>query len=153
MYSKQDRNRTIIIITSGFEEESTVICLKQFRLAGLDVKLVGLTARPVVGAHGLVVRPDCSLGELGGDLQTNLLIIPGYEKNAEKLLADPRFHRLFQATIANGGHVGIMHSAEIAFDHAGLKDMLSAPQCLRQGKMDVITFSRDLAETVYSVRS
>lgn len=149
MTSKQDRNRTIILITSGFEEESTVICLKQFRLAGLEIKLVGLTARPVVGAHGLVVRPDFSLEELEGLREPGLMIIPGHEKSAEKLLADPRFHRLFQATVENDGHVGIMRTAETAFGQAGLAEILSTPQCLRQGKMDARTFCQDLADAMY----
>lgn len=149
MKSQHIRKRTIIIITSGFEEESTIICLKRFRSAGLNVKLVGLTAQPAVGAHGLVVRPDCSLEELDGERELGLMIIPGYEKSVEKLLADPRFHRLFQATLANDGRVGIMRSAEIAFGHAGLTEMLSTPQCLRQGALDANTFSQGLADVMY----
>jgi putative intracellular protease/amidase len=145
MNTTQKKSRTIIIIASGFEEESTVICLKRFRSAGLNVKLVGLTARPVIGAHGLVVRPDCSLEELDGDRVLELMIVPGNEKSAEVLLADPRFHRLFRVTVANLGHIGIMRSAETAFGRAGLTEILSTPRCLRQGNMDVNTFSRKLA--------
>jgi hypothetical protein len=149
MNSRQQQNRSVIIVASGFEEESTVICLKRFRSAGLNVELVGLTARPVVGAHGLVVWPDCSLEELEGEPEPKLVIIPNYEESVEKLLADPRFHRLFQATIANEGHVGIMRSAEIAFGHAGLTELLSAPHCLRQGNIDALTFCQGLAEVIY----
>ena len=148
MNTWQKQNRTIILITSGFEEESTIICLKSLRSAGLHVKLVGLTARPVVGAHGLVVRPDCSLEQLNRENEPQLLIIPGCEKSVEKLLADPRFHRLCQATIAKDGQIGIMRSAETAFGHAGLTDILSVPQCLRQGTMDNYTFSQGLADTM-----
>lgn len=148
MKNHQKQHNTIIMITSGFEEESTVICLKRLRRAGLRVKLVGLTARPVVGAHGLIVRPDCSLGELEEESDPRLMVIPGYEESAEKLLADPRFHRLYQATAANEGHVGILRAAESAFGRAGLPEMLSAPHCLRQGTMDTTTFSQSLADAV-----
>ena len=147
MSKRRKQENTIITITSGFEEESTIICLKRLRRAGLNVKLVGLTARPVVGAHGLIVRPDCSLEELEGQSNPQLMIIPGYEESAEKLLADPRFHRLFHATAANDGHVGIMREAESAFGRAGLAEMLSAPHCLRQGMMmDVTNFTQSLAD-------
>ena len=146
MNNRRKQENTIIMITSGFEEESTVICLKRLRKAGLNVKLVGLTARPVVGAYGLIVRPDCSLGELEGQIDPQLMVIPGHEESAEKLLADPRFHRLFQATATNDGHVGIMREAESAFGRAGLPEMLSAPHCLRQGTMDATAFTQSLAD-------
>lgn len=148
MDKRHKHDKSIIIITSGFEEESTVVCLKRFRSAGLNVKLVGLTARPVVGAHGLVVRPDCSLEQLDDNGEPRLIVIPGYEKSVEKLLADPRFHRLFEATVANDGRIGIMRTAEAAFGQAGLIDLLAAPHCLRQGTMDAVSFSRDLAAAV-----
>jgi len=146
MYKRRKQSRTIIMITSGFEEESTIICLKRLRRAGLNVKLVGLTTHHVVGAHGLTVRPDCSIGDLEGKNDPQLMVIPGYEESAEKLLADPRFHRLFQATAANKGYIGIMRAAETAFGRAGLPDMLSDSHCLRQGKVDTTTFSQSLAD-------
>jgi len=151
MNKRRKQDNTVIMITSGFEEESTVTCLKRLRKAGLNVKLVGLTARPVVGAHGLIVRPDCSLEELDGESDPRLMVIPGHRESAEKLLADPRFHRLFQATAANDGHIGIMRTAEAAFGRAGLPEMLSGPQCLRQGSMDTSTFSQRLADATYPV--
>lgn len=146
MTKRKKQGRSLILITSGFEEESTIICLKRLRRAGLNVKLIGLTAHPVVGAHGLVVRPDCSIGDLEGKNDPQLMVIPGNEESAEKLLADPRFHRLFQATAANEGHIGIMRAAEPAFGRAGLPEMLSDPHCLRQGTTDTTAFSQSLLD-------
>lgn len=151
MNKRKKQSRNLIMITTGFEEESTIICLRRLRQAGLNVKLVGLTARHVIGACGLVVRPDCSISDLEGKNDPQLMVIPGYEESAEKLLADPRFHRLFQATVANDGYIGIMRAAETAFGRAGLPEMLSGPHCLRQGSTDTITFSQSLADATKPV--
>jgi putative intracellular protease/amidase len=150
MNKRWKKDQTIIMITSGFEEESTVICLKQLRRAGLKVKLVALTAGMITGIHGLTVRPDCSLGELSVEGRLRLMIIPGCQESTEMLLTDPRFHRLFTALAANKGRVAVMRTAENAFGRAGLPEMLAEPHCVRQGNEGEESFIQCLIDDMLS---
>jgi hypothetical protein len=126
---------TIILITTGFEEDVTAICLKGLRHAGLKVNLVGLTPHLITGTYGLTVRPDCSIGDVDPG-RPQLVVIPGSPESAETLLADPRFHRLFGATTANGGQVIVMRAAESAFLRTGLGDLLIDPRVVVQGERE-----------------
>ena len=143
-YRKQ--RRTIILIASGFDEDSTVICLKYLRQAGLPVKLVGLTAGSITGEHGLIVRPDCSLESLDQEDKPYLIVVPGKVESTKSILADPRFHKMIQSLARQHGSLAIMRSAEAAFGQAGWPGLLSRPYVLRQGKLDTVRFARCLVE-------
>jgi len=138
----------LILITSGFEEESTVLSLKHLRQQGLKVDLVGLTAHSVTGAYGINVKPDYSLGSLEKENKPRLVVIPGGRKNAETLLADPRIHRLVAAATADGGYLAVLRSAEPAFVHTGMEQLLSAPNVVIQSALDIDTFIGQLVEFI-----
>jgi hypothetical protein len=149
---KQHRqDNTIILITSGFEEESTVFCLKQLRQQGLKVDLVGLTAHSVTGAYGIKVKPDYSLGSLENEYRPRLVVIPGGRKSAETLLADPRIHRLVAAATADRGYLAVLRSAEPAFVYTGMEKFLSGPNVVIQSALDIDTFISQLVAFITRV--
>lgn len=143
-YPKQ--RSTIILITSGFDEDATVICLKRLRQAGVPVKLVGLTRGTVTGEHGLTVRPDLSLESLSQEEESYLIVVPGKTESAKSILADPRFHKMIQALPQQDGLLAIMRSAEAAFIRSGWPGLLSQPYVLLQGKSETARFAGRLVE-------
>ena len=144
--SYRRQRSTIILITTGFDEDSTVICLKYLRQAGVPVKLVGLTAGSITGEHGLIVRPDCSLESLDQEDEPYLIVVPGKVESTKSILADPRFHKMIQSLPQQHGLLAIMRSAESAFGQAGWPGLLSRPFVLRQGKLETSRFADRLVE-------
>lgn len=134
----------LVLISSGFEEESTIICVKQLRSLGADAKLVGLTAGLMVGARGLTVRPDIALAGLEPKEEYQLIVVPGCTQSTRSLLADPRVHQLFSTTATGSGLVAVMRSAEEAFVQAGLLDSLAEPAVMFQGVQDTAEFIEEL---------
>jgi putative intracellular protease/amidase len=138
------QHTTLILTSSGFDEESTIKCIKQLRGSGLEAKLVGLRAGLLVGAHGLTVRPDITLGGLDTQRGYRLIVVPGSAQSARSLLADPRVHRLFTVTTKAGGWVAVMNTAEEAFVQAGLLDLLAEDSVMVQGGQDTADFINKL---------
>ena len=142
----QIQNSTLILISSGFEEESTITCIKQLRGSGVKVKLVGLTAGLLVGTHGVTVRPDITLAGLETQKGYQLIIVPGSTQSTRSMLADPRVHRLFTATTKAGGRVAVMGAAEEAFVQAGLLELLADSSVMVQGGQDTAAFINQLVQ-------
>jgi len=113
-------HKALILLAPDFREGTIVYCLERLRQAGVAVSLVGLSARMVKGLHGMVVRPDFSLGELISKMDTQssgcadhpLIIIPGGNACISALFADPRVHQLIQSALQKEGLVAAMPEAE-----------------------------------------
>ena len=138
------QDTTIILINSGFEEESTITWLKRLRGLGLEAKLVGLTAGLLQGLNGLIVRPDMTLDGLETQKGCRLIVLPGSTESTRSMLADPRVHQLFAATTGAGGQVAVMGDAEEAFVQAGLLDFLADSAVKVQGGQDTAAFVNHL---------
>lgn len=121
--------QNVILITTGFEELSTIYFLDQLRNSGRNAKLVGARSGLINGARGLTVQPDETLGDLPLERHLELLIIPDHVTSIEALLADPRLHRLIQSNVANGGRLAILPTIESAMGKAGFLDIIGAPYC------------------------
>ena len=138
------QHTALILISSGFDEESIVACLKKLRGSGLEAKLVGQTAGLLVGGHGLTVRPDMTLGSLESQKGYRLVVLPGSAQSTRPMLADPRVHQLFSETTRAGGQVAVMGTAEAAFVQAGLLDFLTGAGVVVQGGLDTTYFVNQL---------
>lgn len=134
------QHTALVLISSGFEEESTIACIKQLRNSGLAAKLVGLTAGLMVGAHGLTIRPDITLADLETQAGYRLIVVPGCTQSTRSLLTDPRVHQLFATTTSAGGQIAVMNTAEAAFVQAGLLELLAEDNVLVQGGQDTAGF-------------
>lgn len=109
MTQKQARlSPILILVASQFDEEFVVRCVCQMRQKHIEVLLVGLYAGPVIGMHGVWLRPDCSLADIEampGYQPAPLLIMPGPQDTTMKLLFNPRVHELIEATLREKGVV------------------------------------------------
>lgn len=80
-----------------FEEAVAAIFVTELRAAGLCVKVVGLTGRATAGAHGLLLTPDLSLGQIPRLAQRALaVIIPCPLDRLLCYATDPRLGQFLQ---------------------------------------------------------
>lgn len=136
--------KVLILIAPGFEERGVVYVLATLREATLPVALVSLSAGLVTGLHGLTVRPDYTMEQVVPDLPGRLVIVPDGQQCVSALLADPRVHRLFEATIRDRGHVATMLVAGQELARAGIPANGSAGRFLNQGDQSVADFTNNL---------
>lgn len=147
MSDKLNQNLPILILlASGFEEETAVSCMSHLRSAGLPVSLVGLSSGTVRGLHGLTIQPDQTLTELPKDKSAKMIIVPGNGQCTNALLMSPRFHQLIANTIDNQGYVVTGNSAENALKNAGIPQRTPAPQYIIQGNKEVCDFADELVD-------
>lgn len=99
--SKTHRAQAILLLADGFDEAGVGVILTALRQEGLAVSLVGLRARRLNGAHGLVVVPDLSLDRLlEGTAPISALILPGGANHLARLRVDPRVGLLLKRSVA-----------------------------------------------------
>jgi hypothetical protein len=94
-------------LADGFEEEAVVI-LGLLRQAGLHVKSVGLTSRPIGSTHGIGFIPDLVLTDLDCSVRlasVQAIILPNNASSLDKLATDPRVHRLLRQVAAQRGQI------------------------------------------------
>lgn len=90
----------IFLLADGFDELSVVVSLTHLRQAGLAVHLIGLRAKRVRGASGLIVVPDTSLDRfLAAPASILALVLPGGAGHLTRLRMDPRVVTLLQLGI------------------------------------------------------
>jgi putative intracellular protease/amidase len=134
-------NRVVIILAHGFAEGETIWCLDRLREAGLPVSLVSLSAGLLNGQHGLAVRPDYSLDQLPlAAGPPRLVIAPGGRQCITSLLADPRVHQLFDATLNNKGFVAGMGTAEPLLNQIVFSTSPHAAHFVPQGALAIDDF-------------
>ena len=98
--SRSGQTQVILLLADGFDEAAVSIILATLRQAGLAVSLVGLRAKRVSGAHGMVIVPNISLdGLLENSGPILALILPAGAAHLARLRLDPRVSHLLQRSI------------------------------------------------------
>lgn len=149
-------NKVYILIAPGFDEETVVECLCQIRQAGTAVTLAGTPAHWITGAAGLAVQPDCSLDVWQQAVMGNgrcLVVIPGGQSCATRLLSDARVYQGLQATLGQGGSIAILSRAILpVLSDMGLLGATAVGQFLVPGDEDTAVFIRDLVHFTVAAR-
>ena len=131
-----------LYIAEGFEEVELVTVADVLRRAGIEVRLVALDARlEVAGAHGVVIRADCSFAE-ATDL-ADAIVLPGGGPGTQRLLSCSALHARLRAHLQAGCRVAAICAAPMVLAKAGVLQGRRAccyPGCeeaLRQGAAEV----------------
>lgn len=115
----------LLLVAAQCDEAFVVRCACQMRQHGFSVVLVGLYEGPVVGEHGVWLRPDQSLAEMETvDFQVPpLLILPGPQKCTLQLLFNPRVHELIERVLQGGGWVtAVSQQIKDLLSRSGLRE-------------------------------
>jgi len=94
----------LLLLTEGFSEAQATLYISELREAGLPVKTVGLTRRPVRSEHGVEIVPDLSVDQvIRTPPRVRLLILPRGESGMSIWRADPRMRGLLELVQEQGG--------------------------------------------------
>ena len=99
----------VVILADGFEEIEAVTQIDVLRRAGVDVTVVGLTAGPVTGAHGVELGTDATLADLG--FEPDVVVLPGGMPGSENLGNDPDVVELLRKQHAAGRKIAAICAA------------------------------------------
>lgn len=147
----QSTSRKIaILLTTDFEEGSTIYCLARLREAGIPASLVGVSAGLISGAHGIIVRPDCTLGQLSLTPPPQIIFIPDGKKSVSTLLADPRVHRLLDTIANNNGTIAAMPIAASMLDGVEIGEETAVSSLITQSNNSLDEFADQLINLVIS---
>lgn len=105
----QNHPQAIVLFANGFEEVEGLTPVDFLRRAGIEVHMVGVPDRDVVGGHGIRVTTDYTLDEL--DAGVDAVILPGGMPGAANLAADEDVQRLIADQLAAGKLVGAICAA------------------------------------------
>lgn len=143
-FQTSTRAKTLILLSSGFDEFTAVYLLGRIREAGFPVLLVGLQAGPVVSTHGVVIHPDCSLDQLTADTSCQLIVMTGEKRCAISLLADPRVHQLIHNTVTKDGFLVATGSATSVLKDMGILTTITNARFISAAGMEVPEFTAHL---------
>jgi hypothetical protein len=87
----------LVVLLESFNEVATTTLITTLREAGLQVKVVGMSARCVRGYHGLLIYPDLTLDEaLPLATKTRGVVVPATHEILTLTQHEPRLGKLFQ---------------------------------------------------------
>lgn len=136
--------KVLILVAPGFEERGVVYTLVTLREAGLPVSLVSLSSGLISGLHGLTIRPDYTMEQVVPDMPGRMVIIPDGQQCVSSLLADPRVHRLMDATVHREGYVATMLVAGQLLAQAGIPRDGASPHFIDQKDLSIPDFTNQL---------
>ena len=114
-----DRQTILVPLAPGFEEIEAVAIVDVLRRAELDVTLAGLSAGPVLGAHGITLETDCALDELEPS-SIAALVLPGGQPGTDNLMADERILELVRELQAQERTTAAICAAPMVLAKAGV---------------------------------
>lgn len=106
------KERTVVLLGTGFDASLAVSSIKQLREAGNAVLIVGQTAGFVRDINGIAVHPEKSLSDIAHGEASRLLLLPGGTAYLSTLLTDPRVHNLIDAIVNNNGFIVVSEKAK-----------------------------------------
>ena len=108
-----------ILLAPGFEEAEALVPADLLRRAGLEAKLIGLTAAPVPGGQGMQVVPDSTLDQVDLD-RADMIVLPGGSLGVKNLGAEPVVEALVRQAAQRGIWVAAICAAPTLLARWGL---------------------------------
>ena len=108
-----------ILLAPGFEEAEALVPADLLRRAGLETKLIGLTAAPVPGGQGMQVVPDGTLDQVDLD-RADMIVLPGGSLGVKNLGAEPAVEALVRQAAQRGIWVAAICAAPTLLAQWGL---------------------------------
>lgn len=101
--------RVVVLLADGFEEVEAITQIDYLRRADLEVTVVGVTGRDVIGGHDIRVNTDITVGELTGEFDA--VVVPGGTLGAENIAASDLAVSLIRRTMETGRLVAAICAA------------------------------------------
>lgn len=113
--------RVCVLLAQGFEEIEAATVIDVLRRAEIETVTlsVGVSGLEVVGAHGIAIKADKSIGD-GASETWDMVVLPGGMPGATNLRDDPAAQSLIREQHAAGRRLGAICAAPIALAAAGV---------------------------------
>lgn len=106
-----EQKRAIVLFAPGFEEVEGVTQVDFLRRAGIDVTVVGVGARDVIGSHGVLIHTDIVIDDLPLTPNTDAVVVPGGMPGAKNLAEHPLVQPLIEKIFSSGNLVAAICAA------------------------------------------
>ncbi|WP_027327530.1 DJ-1 family glyoxalase III [Helicobacter pametensis] len=124
-------SRALLPVAQGFEEIELVTLADVLRRAKIEVVLASLTSSlEVSGAHGIVLKADCTLEDID-TLEYRAIALHGGMDGVRNMLNTPLLLELVKDFLANAKFIGAICAAPLVLDKLGLlnQDFCCYPGC------------------------
>ena len=108
--------RVLVLLQAGFDAYFAITLIKELRVAGIAVLILGPTAGLVRDMNGVRLCAEKSLSDFTTTQEDRLLIIPGGKSYYLSLLTDPRVYQLFAAINDNEGFILVPDEVQLLID-------------------------------------
>ncbi|MBI4952065.1 MAG: DJ-1/PfpI family protein [Myxococcales bacterium] len=112
-------SRVCVLLAPGFEEIEAITIVDVLRRADVEVEVLGVEARRVVGAHAIAVEADARLVDRAGEAW-DMVVLPGGMPGSKHLRDSAAVQALLRAQHARGGRLAAICAAPIALSAAGV---------------------------------
>jgi len=150
----KSHNYVFVLWGNKFEEATASIFITHLREEGLKVKVVGLSARRLKGAHGLALVPDLTLDQaLPLATRAICVILPYISHGIKRLMNDPRLRIFLERASTNKATFVIGHLNGFDITEIGLfpEATDAASVLIYPNNEDLVRFARKLAGMLKSV--
>lgn len=108
-------------LANGFEEVEALAPVDILRRGGVEVKTVSITGSPLVeSSHGVMVKADLQIEDLGVIDDADMLLIPGGMPGAQNLKDDARVGKALLHQVESGKHVGAICAGPMVLGALGI---------------------------------
>jgi 4-methyl-5(b-hydroxyethyl)-thiazole monophosphate biosynthesis len=104
-----------VLLAEGFEEVEAITPIDYLRRAGIDVRVLGVSGRTVVGSHDIKIDADQGPEGLTGDY--DCVVLPGGGRGADNLAASPSVVELVRRQFRAGKLVAAICAAPAVVLH------------------------------------
>lgn len=115
----------VVPIAAGFDEESVVHCVSQLRRRGIRVWLAGVGGRELRSQHGLSVRVDKQVRELGAPHAESLILLTGGSYSLHTVLNSAEMLAFLDSAGRAGSEIVTMGDCYDTVEEAGVMTAFS----------------------------
>ncbi len=110
-----------LLLENGFEMCEALTPVDILRRAGVEVKMVGVSAKTVSSSHGVCITADALLADVDVD-NMDMLIIPGGQPGVDNLWANNAVRELVKTVWSKGIKISAICAAPIILARLGILD-------------------------------
>ena len=112
-------SKAAVLLAEGFEEVEALTIVDVLRRCDVEVDIVGVDGKPVVGAHGIKVIPDVGIDDVAVD-DYDAVVLPGGSPGYVNLRNDQRVLELVRKAFEIGRFVAAICAAPAVLADAGV---------------------------------
>ncbi len=105
--------KAVVLLADGFEEVEAITPVDLLRRAGIQVDVVGVSNRDVIGSHGIRLTTDITLDEMEDSKLPDVIILPGGMPGTTNLASDADVEHLLRRQAQDGRLIAAICAAPV----------------------------------------